>query len=144
MVCPLLKMTDARSHHYHEFNSNRQNWAIDRWCRDLEISRTKLERHPHFEDVVTLLMFDEWQQHMNSQDRSVWTHCWQWSYHRQFPLSGYHKTKLTQIIDHIGYRQQAQARITRKQSAKACENRSHDNDDKGLRLPDSVTTDLEQ
>jgi hypothetical protein len=132
---------DARSHHYHEFHGNRQNWAIDRWCRDKKISRTKLERHPHFEDVVTLLMFDSHQQLFNDKDRAVWTHCWQWSYHQELPLSGYHRKQLTNIINHIGYRQQAQARIQRK-SAKACENWSHDNDDKGLRSSDLVATDL--
>jgi hypothetical protein len=120
MICPLLKMTDARSHHYHEFNSNRQNWAIDRWCRGLRISRIKLERHPHFEDVVTLLMFDSWQNHMNQSDRDIWRHCWQWSYHRQLPLSGHHKTRLLNIVDGLDYRHQAyEKRKLKRQHIKA-------------------------
>jgi hypothetical protein len=140
-------MTDAQSHHYHEFTGNRQNWAIDRWCRELKISRTKLEQHPYFEDVVTLLMFDEWQEHMTFIDRQIWTHCWQHSYHREYPLTQYHKNKLRSIVSHIQLRQTAQAHIQarkQKQSAKACRKQGFHNDDNRPCSPDLVATDLEQ
>lgn len=138
---------DLIAHNCNTQLEQRQNRAINRWCYRHKISRNKLETHPFFDDLVSLLMFDEWQQYMNSQDRKIWQHCWQWSYHRELPLSGHHRRKLTSIIDHILLRQQAQAHIQariRQRSAKARRKRSHDNDDKGLRSLGSVTTDPDQ
>jgi hypothetical protein len=115
---------DPRSHHYHAFQNNRQDWSIDRWCRGLRIQRQRLEQHPYFGDVATLLMFDAWQSDMTSHDKGIWTHCWQWCYHKQLPLSNYHRRKLVSIVDHIELRQtrhnHIQQRIQkRQQSAQA-------------------------
>lgn len=119
---------DYQSYVYHQHCQNQQDWSIDRWCRSLGISRLKLEHHPYFEDVVTLLMFDSWQEHMNQRDRDIWQHCWQWSYQKEFPLSGHHRKRLLNIIDGLEYRHQAyqkrelkrqhiQARLDRRQLA---------------------------
>lgn len=123
-----MARSDAQSQHYHEFTGNRQNWAIDRWCSGVKISRTKLEQHPYVRDLATMLMFDAWQQYMNQSDHDIWRHCWQSLYHKEIPLSLHQKRKLLNITDGLEYRQQAyrtrelkrqhiQARITRKQLA---------------------------
>lgn len=120
-------MTPQGNHTY-EYYKNRQDWAIDRWCRDLKISRKKLEQHPHIEDVATLLMFDHHDSWFNQEDQRIWTHCWQWCYHQERALSQYHKSKLIKIIEGIEFRRQAfgkrqlkrqhiQARIERRKLA---------------------------
>jgi hypothetical protein len=121
-----------------------QNWDVSCWLRTRGLSRKKIESHPHFDDIVTLLMFDHWQTHMTSKDLAIWTHCWSWSYSKQLPLSQYHKRKLQSIVDHIELRQLRLKHIQARQTNRASEigKRSHNKDDKGLRLPDSVTTDL--
>ena len=124
----MAKRRDTQSHFYHQFNNNRQDWSIDRWCRRLGISRKKLESHPHIQDVATLLMFDQHQSWFNQEDERVWTHCWQRVYHWELPLSDYHKRRLIGIIQGIEYRRQAyqqrqikrqhiQARLERKLAA---------------------------
>jgi len=126
--------------------SRQQDWSIDRWCRGLRISRRSVETHPHIRDVATLLMFDQHQTWMSDRDRNIWTHCWQWTYHRQLPLSQYHRRQLTHIIDHIQLRQCRLKHIQQRQTRRESEigKRSHDNDDKGLRSLGLVATDPEQ
>lgn len=98
----------------------RQDWSIDRWCRGLRISRRKLEQHPHWSDVITLLLFDPYHTWMNQEDHRVWTHCWQRTYWQELPLSPYHRQRLTHIIDGIEYRQQAyNQRQTKRQHIEA-------------------------
>lgn len=129
--------------------SRRQDWSIDRWCRGLRISRSKLEQHPYFEDMVTLLMFDSWQSFMTSRDKDIWQHCWQWSYHRQLPLSGYHRRKLTSIIDHIELRhirqhhieKRLQKRLAKTSASSEIGKRELHNDDNRSRSLGLVATD---
>ena len=98
----------------------RQDWSIDRLCRGLRISRRKLEQHPHWSDVVTLLLFDPYHTWMNQEDHRVWTHCWQRTYWQELPLSPYHRQRLTHIIDGIEYRKQAyNQRQTKRQHIQA-------------------------
>jgi hypothetical protein len=119
---------DPRSHHYHAFQNNRQDWSIDRWCRGLRIQRQRLEQHPYFGDVATLLMFDAWQSWFNQQDKKIWTQCWIWSWQHKLPLKLYHKQQLLNILAGIEHRKQAfesrqrkrqhiQARIERRKLA---------------------------
>lgn len=132
-ACVIPKRTtmlaiDLKSPLYHSWTAQRQDWRVEKWLRTLRISRTKLETHPYFEDVVTLLMFDSWQQHMNQSDTAIWTHCWQHCYHRELALSDYQKRKLIGIVNGLEYRYQAykkrelkrqhiRARIERKKLA---------------------------
>lgn len=98
----------------------RQDWSIDRLCRGLRISREKLEQHPHWSDVVTLLLFDPYHTWMNQEDHRVWTHCWQRTYWQELPLSPCHRQRLTHIIDGIEYRKQAyHQRQTKRQHIQA-------------------------
>lgn len=123
----MMAAKDYQSHSYHQQQTRKQDWSIDRWCRNLKVSRRKIEQNPHYKDLATLLMFDQHQSWFNQEDERVWTHCWQWVYSKELPLSGYHKRKLIGIIQGIEYRQQAyqqrqikrqhiQARIARRRS----------------------------
>lgn len=142
-----MAIQDYQSYHYHQRLHNRQDCAIDRWCRHLRVSRKKLETHPYFADIVTLLMFDDWQDSMSARDRAIWTHCWQWSYHKELPLSGYHRGKLTSIIDHIKLRQIRQAHIEKRKAKRSAQSeigkRELHNDDNRSRSLGLVTTDPE-
>jgi len=143
-----MAISELLSPNSYQYAINRQDWAIDRWCRGFRISRKKLETHPYFEDVATLLMFDEWQTFMTTTDKDIWRHCWQWSYHKELPLSGYHKGKLVGILDHIELRQIRQYHIEKrlqKRLAKSasCEigKRELHNDDNRSRSLGLVATD---
>jgi hypothetical protein len=112
----------------HNCNSRleqRQNQYINQWCYRHAIRRKKIENHPYFADLVTLLMFDDWQDHMNQHDLDIWRHCWQWSYHLELPLSGHHRRKLLNIIEGLQYRQQAyqQRKIKRQHIQARIQNR---------------------
>ena len=123
-----MATTDSHSHFYQLTQQRQANTAIDRWCRSLKVSRRRIERNPHFADLATLLMFDQHESWFNQEDKQIWTHCWQWVYSKELPLTLYHKRKLISIIDGIEYRHQAykqrqrkrqhiQARLQRRQLA---------------------------
>jgi hypothetical protein len=122
-----MAQKNSQSSFYHQRRGNLQDWAIDRWCRQLKISRQKLEQHPHIADVATLLMFDEYDNWLNQQDSKIWQNCWQWVYFGEMPLNKHHRRQLLNIINGIEYRKQAflqrqlkrqhiQARIEKKKT----------------------------
>lgn len=96
---------DLYNNHEQFIKEVKQNSAIDRHCRTLKISRNKLETHPCIADLVTLISFDEHQTWMTEKDQQIWRHTWAWVYHKELPLSTYHKRKLISILDSIQYRQ---------------------------------------
>ena len=96
----------------------RQDWSIDRWCLGLKISRQKLEHHPHFGDLITLLMYDEYDQWLSEIDRTIWRHCWHWVYHWERPLSEYQRSRLISILTHISLRQATVRHIRQRQARK--------------------------
>jgi hypothetical protein len=99
---------DLYNNHQQYIAEKRQNWAIDRHCQRLKISRKKLETHPCIADIVTLIAFDQHEVWMTEKDQQIWRHTWAWVYHKELPLNAYHKRKLNSIIDSIEYRQRNQ------------------------------------
>lgn len=122
----MLKI-DLYNNHEQFIKETKQNRAIDSFCRRHKISRTKLEQHPHIEDVKTLMDFDRHAIWFTAKDTQIWTHCWQSVYHNEYTLTKYQKNKLLSIIDGIEYRRQQynkrvekrkhiQARLQKKQN----------------------------
>jgi hypothetical protein len=99
---------DLYNNHEQYIKELKQNHAIERHCCRLKISRKKLETHPNIADLVTLVSFDEHQVWMTEKDQKIWTHSWNWVYHKELPLNEYHKRKLISILDSIQYRQRTQ------------------------------------
>lgn len=120
----MMATKDYQSHFYQQQQAREQDWSVDRWCRSLKVSRRKIERNPHYKDLATLLMFDSWQGLMTSHDKDIWTHCWQWVYSKELPLTRYHKRKLTGIIDHIELRHTRQWHIEQRRQKRQAKNRA--------------------
>lgn len=48
-------MKDAQSHFYHEFQNNRQDWAISAWAKKKGITLNDVNSHPCIADITLLL-----------------------------------------------------------------------------------------
>jgi hypothetical protein len=103
---------DLYNNHEQYIKELKQNYSIESFCRDLNISRKKLETHSCIADVATLLAFDQYQIWMTEKDCEIWRHTWAWVYHRELPLNPYHQRKLNSILDSIEYRQRMKKAIT--------------------------------
>jgi uncharacterized UBP type Zn finger protein len=105
IVTGLEMKIDLYNNHEQFIKERKQDAAIERHCRLLKISRKKLESHPNITDLVTLMSFDQHQTWMTEKDQKIWTHTWNWVYHKELPLNAYHQRKLISILDSIEYRQ---------------------------------------
>ena len=118
----------------------RQDQKIAKWCRELKISKHKIEHHPYCADIRTLLDFDSLDQWFNEKDRSIWTHCWQWVYTKELPLTEYHRKRLRRILDGIEFRQARLKHIQKRKDKQAArlkmsEKEDQDNEAKGSCQP---------
>lgn len=111
---------DSQSHFYHQQQTQRQNWRISDWAKKQGLSVNKIENHPAISDVAVLLDFDQHSTWFTQKDTEIWTHCWQWCYKHEHPLTKHHKRKLLSIIEGIEYRrQQYQGRLLKRQRIQA-------------------------
>lgn len=83
-----------------EFNRLRQQWNIDRWCREQGIDRKTLETHPCVGDIRTLLDFDQYDHLMSAKDKEIWTQAWHWVYRKRLPINVYIEKRLLSIVEH--------------------------------------------
>lgn len=111
---------DLYNNHDVFVKESQQNSAVARHCRRLGITRKKLETHPHFNDLLTLMAFDQHQTWMTEKDQQIWRHTWQWVYRQELALTEYHRRKLRSIVDGIEFKQRRlkhiQARLDRRQA----------------------------
>lgn len=112
---------DTQSYYYHEFQNNKQNWAIDAWLRGHGISASDLETHPRIQNVIALLNIRQsfWTL-MNAQEQGVWAAYWSIVYHHKKPLKPKAWDKFVKIAKSIDHRQQLihQLRATRQNQNK--------------------------
>ena len=81
------------------FQENKQNWAIDAWCKKLGINRKTFETHPRIQDIKILLDFDKLDHLMTQKDKEIWQHAWNWVYKKQLPISVYIEKRLLSIVE---------------------------------------------
>lgn len=116
----------------HEFNNQRQQWNIDKWCRSLGITRKDLENHSCVGDIRVLLDFDQYDHLMNQRDRAVWTHAWNWVYKKQLPINVWLEKRLLSIVSNCKKTEHILNRkLERSRRAKTSEIGDHNNEVKG-------------
>jgi hypothetical protein len=116
----MIATLSAEKNYSRSHQETRQNWRIGDWAGKNGLSLSKIENHPNIGDVAVLMEFDEHSIWFSPLDTEIWTHCWQWCYKHEHPLSRYHKRRLLSIIEGIEYRrQQYQGRLLKRQKIQA-------------------------
>ena len=93
--------------HYHQYQSNKQDWRIEAWLREHGVSARDLETHPLADDMVTLLNIRQELWHLMTQsEQAVWGAYWGLVFVKKFPLNKKFWKKFTGISKSIDYRQQ--------------------------------------
>ena len=94
---------DLYNNHQTFIKEAKQNYGIDKWCRELGVSRTKIETHPHIADIRVLIELRAYSTYFNKRDNQVYTKIWRQVYEHEYPLTAYHKRKLLQVIASVEY-----------------------------------------
>jgi hypothetical protein len=83
-----------------EFNAQRQDWNIARWCHEQGIDLKTIETHPCVSDIRKLLDFDALDHLMSDKDRKIWASVWKVVYKLRLPISVYNGERLLSIVEH--------------------------------------------
>jgi len=94
---------DLYNNHNAFIKEARQNYGIDKWCRELGISRKKIEAHPHIADIRVLIELRAYSTYFNKKDTQVFTKIWHQVYEHEYPLTAYHKHKLLQVVASVEF-----------------------------------------
>jgi len=132
---------DINNPFYHQFESNKQDWAVDYWLRKHGVKSRDLDSHPQIDDVITLLNIREslWDR-MNHREQATWGGYWSIVYKKHFPLNQKFWRKFETIANNIDQRQirQQQQRQQLKQF-RTLKNTDHNKDAKGSNLAQMLT-----
>jgi hypothetical protein len=96
---------------YNNFDAHRkeldQSGEIRQWARAIGISpaefEKKIETHPFTCDLKILIDLNMFKHYFNNKDEQVFKHIWHQVYQLEYPLTVYHRKKLTQIVDSADY-----------------------------------------
>jgi hypothetical protein len=120
----MAQCTDTQSYYYQQYQSNLQDWSINRWLKKHGINVHDLESHPRIEDVIDLLKIRQsfWPQMTNSE-QGVWAAYWSMVYHKRRTLKSKAWIKFERIAQAIDQRQQRISQIRQHRSPQAHSNK---------------------
>lgn len=129
---------DIQSSFYHQFESNKQDWAIDYWLRHHGVKSSDFDNHPCIDDMITLLNIRSalWDC-MTQCERNTWGAYWGIVFRKQHPLNRKFWRKFQIIATNIDQRQIKQQQ--QRQLIRTLKNKDHNNDGKGSDLSQMLT-----
>ena len=138
-------MTDAQSHFYQEFETNKANWSVDYWIslkpwmHSLGVKSVDFESHPCADDMITLILIrrDLWAR-MNQREQACWGAYWGIVYRKHYPLNKNFWKKFTKITQAIDNRQQKLEQT--RQYIRTLKNKDHNSEAKGSDLSQRTYT----